>query len=63
MSYECQGIGVGAKCGKPATIPCPVSGVGDDGKVTEKVVWLCEQHMDEITNVEEMIIEKINRGE
>lgn len=63
MKYECQGIGVGAKCGKQATIPVPVSGVGDDGKLTEKIIWLCEQHMNEISNIEEMILDKISRGE
>ena len=63
MAYECQGIGVGAKCGKVATIPLPVSGIGDDGQVVEKIVWLCEQHMDELTDFEQVIIDKRNRGE
>jgi hypothetical protein len=48
MDYECQGIGRNASCGKNATREMLTMGVGTDGNIAPKTVYLCDFHFQEL---------------
>ena len=49
MSYECQGIGKGAKCGADAGVKIPSNKWNPETEKIEQVfVYLCQRHADEL---------------
>ena len=44
----CQGIGIGATCGEPATCWKISWGVDASGDAVQKKIWLCAKHFGEL---------------
>ena len=51
MKFECQGVGIGAICGKEATCRVAAYGMDKNGNIENRNVWLCVEHYGELNRV------------